>query len=296
MTAIGSQATGALAAGWTHVEPRPLPGLFGRAARALGEAEPVVPAGLEPRGVGALLDTALDVLRARFLACFSLAFATMLPLALLTRALRRQSGEGLGVMLLELGANFLAQTLVVGLITHLVYAHLQGRRASALESLAVAARRGPALLVTALLAQFATTVGILCCVVPGLAVAWLTAVAPAALVLEGLGPVAALSRSLALMRHSLGRWAGVMSLQLLLVLPFTLAAAALEQYATVAATSSGPLLVVTETATRVALFSLATCFTSVVLTVLYIDGRVRAEGFDLVMRLERLSATRGGRP
>ena len=295
MTPEASQGPGALASGWTHVAPRPLPGLFGRAARALGESERIEPAGLEPRGVGALLDTALDVLRARFLACYTLAFAILLPLALLTRALRRTSGDDYRALLLELGANFLAQTLVVGLVTHLVYAHLQGRRVSGLESLSVAARRGPALLLLALLAQAGTTLGLFCCLVPGLAVAWLTAVAPAALVHEGLGPLAALGRSAALMRHSLGRWAGVVALQFLLVLPVSFAAWALETYASEAATGAGPALVVFETALRVALFSLATCFASVVLTVLYIDGRVRAEGFDLVMRFERLSAARGGR-
>lgn len=294
MTRTGPEGSTVPGAGWSHVEPRPLPGLFGRAARALGEAEHIEPAGLEPRGVGALLDTALDVLRARFLACFALSFTILLPLALLTRALRRHSGEALGTLLLELGANFLAQTLTVGLITHLVYAHLQGRRASALESLGVAGRRAPALLALAVVAQLGTTLGTLCCLVPGLAVAWLTAVAPAALVLEGLRPLAALARSSALMRRSAARWAGVMSLQFLLVLPFTFAAAALEQYANVAALTSGPALVVVETVLRVALLSLATCFAAVVLTVLYIDARVRAEGFDLVMRFERLSA-RGGR-
>lgn len=267
-----------------------------RAARALGAAEHVEPAELEPRGVGALLDTALDVLRARFLACFALAFASMLPLALLARALRRVSGEDLGALLLEACVLFMAQTLVVALVTHLVYAHLQGRRASALESLSIAARRAPALLALTLTAQVVTTLGAICCLVPGLAVAWLTAVAPAALVLEGLGPLAALSRSAALMRPALGRWSGVMALQLLMVLPCTLAAATLEHYATEQALSAGPASVVIETVARVSLFSLATCFASVVLTVLYIDGRVRAEGFDLVMRFERLSAARGGRP
>jgi hypothetical protein len=293
VTGTGPLQSGARGPGWSHEAPRPRPGLFGRAARALGEARRIEPANLEPRGVGGLLDTALDVLRARFRACFGLAFAILLPLALLTRALRRDSGEALGTLLLEVAAHFLAQTLAVGLITHLVYAHLQGRRVSALESLGAAGRRGPALLALAVTAQIATTLGAMCCLIPGLVVAWLTAVAPAALVHEGLGPLAALSRSTALMRTSAQRWAGVMALQVLLVLPFTLAAGGLEQYATVQAFTSGPALVVIETVLRVALSSLATSFAAVVLTVLYIDTRVRAEGFDLVMRFERLARGAG---
>ena len=279
--------------GWTHVEPRPRPGLFGRAARALGETREVEPADLAPRGVGALLDTALEVLRARFLACFGLAFAILLPLALLARVLRHRSGDDLGVLFFELGMNFLAQTLVIGLITQLVYAHLQGRRVAALESLAVAARRGPALLGVAFIVQVGTTLGTMCCVVPGLAVAWITAVAPAALVLEGVGPLTALARSGRLMSGAFGRWLGVMLLQFLLVMPVTLVAGGIEEYATSLQDSSGPAFVLAETLARVSLFSLATCVTSVVLTVLYIDGRVRAEGFDLVMRFERLRARRG---
>jgi hypothetical protein len=265
-----------------------------RAARVLGEGARGVPADLEPRGVGELLDTALDVLRARFLACFALAFAILLPLTILGRALRGLGGERLQALLLELGLGFLAQTLVVGLVTHLVYAELQGRRASGLASLSVAAQRGPALLLVALLAQAGTSLGTICCLVPGLAVAWLTAVAPAALVLEGLGPIAALSRSAALMRRALPRWAGVAALQFLLVLPFTFAAAALEELRNEALVPAGPAWILGESALRVALLSLSTCFTSVVLTVLYIDGRVRQEGFDLVMRFERLAASRGG--
>lgn len=295
MTGAEGRATGALGAGWTHVEPRPPGGWFGRAARVLdGQAGPAA-ADLAPRGVGALLDTALDVLRARFPACFGMAFAILLPLALFSRALRHRLGEELGAMLFELGMNFLAQALVIGLITHLVYAHMQGRRTSALESLALAGRRGPALLAIALLTQFATTVGMGCCVVPGVVVSWLTAVAPAALVLEGIGPIAALSRSGKLMRGAFGRWLGVMTLQFLLVLPLTGSAGVLDEVTTRHASGVGPLVVVLETAARVGLLGLAICLTSVVLTVLYIDCRVRNEGFDLVMRFERLSARRGGR-
>lgn len=294
MDAARTQGHGPLASGWTHVEPRPAPGLLRRAARVLGEGARAEPADLEPRGVGELLDTALDVLRARFLACFALAFAILLPLTLLGRVLRSRGDEHLRALFLELGLGFLAQTLVVGLVTHLVYAQLQGRRASGLESLSVAARRGPGLLLVALLAQVGTGLGTACCLVPGLAAAWLTAVAPAALVLEGLGPIAALSRSAALMRRALPRWAGVAALQFLLVLPFTIAASVLEELQGEGLVSGGPSWILVETALRVALLSLSTCFTAVVLTVLYIDGRVRQEGFDLVMRFERLTAARGG--
>lgn len=290
------QVPGALAAGWTHVVPRPLPGLFDRAARALGAAQAVEPAPLEPRGVGALLDTALDVLRARFLACFGLTCAVLLPLSLLARALRRVNDDTLATLFFDGAATFVAQAVAIGLLTHLVYEQMQGRRVSALESLAAAARRGPALLGLALVTQLGTALGICCLIVPGLAVAWLSAVAPAALVLEGAGPIAALSRSSALMRTALPRWAGVMALQILLVLPLTLSVAALEEYGARAAGDAGAGFVVLETIAHVALTGLATCLAAVVLTVLYIDGRVRAEGFDLSMRFERLSAARGGRP
>ena len=217
-----------------------------------------------------------------------------MPLALFARVLRHRAGGTLGVTFFELGVNFLAQTLVVGLVTQLVYGHLQGRRATALDSLAVASRRAPALLGLAFLVQFGTTLGTVCCLLPGLAVAWLTAVAPAALVLEGLGPIAALLRSARLMRDALPRWLGVVVLQFLLVLPLTLSAGLVEQYSVELEGAAGPGLVLAETLARVVFYSLATCLTSVVLTVLYIDGRVRAEGFDLVMRFERLSAARGG--
>jgi hypothetical protein len=280
--------------GWSTVVPQPAPRALRKVARVLSGVRAAGPlASLEPRGVGAIIDTAIVVLRARFLACLTLCVALWLPVAVVTKVVEHIEVHPFLALLLQFLLQFFAQALAVALVVVLVYGHMQGRRVSALQSLSVAARRGPAILIASAVAQTAIFLGMLCCLVPGLIVAWMTAVAPAALVLEKLDPMEALGRSARLARQSFWRWMGVMLVQSALVLPFTLVLSVLANPGTRAwlLDSSGLGVLsfgVLEVFLTALLMGTATAFAAVVLTVLYIDGRVRHEGFDLVMRFERL--------
>lgn len=249
---------------------------------------------LSPRGVGQILDTALDVLRARFFGCVVLATALWLPAIALGRVALRAGGilemasAGSGVL-----AQLCVQSLAVGLVTVIVYGQMQGRPAGAWRSAAIALRRAPALLVTTLAVNLAIFLGTLCCLVPGVVIAWLSMVAPAALVLERLSPVAAIGRSARLVQRGFWRWAGTGAAETALVLPLTGLATLLGEAWVRPQLESlsglGPRAFdALDVLLTSLLMSIATALGAVVLTVFYLDCRVRAEGFDLVMRFERL--------
>ncbi len=293
-------AAGPERTGWSTVELLPPSSLASAAAgRARGRG---VRAGtlvdelpsLAPRGVGEILDTALHVLRGRFLACVVLAAALWLPAIALGRLALRAGGflgavsAGTGIL-----AQLCVQSLAVGLVTVIVYGEMQGRPAGAGTSAAVALRRAPALLVATLGINLAIFFGTLCCLLPGVAIAWLCMVAPAALVLERLSPAAAIGRSTRLVQGSFWRWAGTGAAETALVLPLTGLAALLGEAwvrpQLEALSGLGPLAVDALDVLLSSLFmAIATALGAVVLTVFYLDCRVRTEGFDLVMRFERL--------
>jgi hypothetical protein len=249
---------------------------------------------LEPRGVGAILDTALEVLSARFGTCVGVAACLWVPALSLGRIGLRARGalEALS-MVTGLAAQFVVQGLAVGLVTIVVYGHLQGRRVSGPESARIALLSTPALLATALISSLGTVGGACCCIVPGIVLSWLWMVAPAAVVLERVGPIQALARSAALAKGGFLRWAGTMLTQVALTLPVTIIGASLADPNVRAwiepRLGLGPLAFdVLDVALSSFLMGIATALSAVVLTVFYIDCRVRKEGFDLVMRLERL--------
>lgn len=275
-----------LGRGWNTRELRPR----GSAERA----RRTEPAPLEPRGVGAILDTALEVLLARFGTCVGVAACLWVPALALGRVGLRARGalEALS-MLSALAVQFVVQGLAVGLVTIVVYGHLQGRSVSGLESARIALRSTPALLAAALISSLGTVGGACCCIVPGVVLSWLWMVAPAAVVLERVGPLEGLARSAGLAKGGFLRWAGTMLTQIALSLPLTIIAASLADPNVRAwiepRVGLGPIAFdVLEVAVSAFLMGIATALSAVVLTVFYIDCRVRKEGFDLVMRLERL--------
>jgi len=251
---------------------------------------------LAPRGVGEILDTGIDVLRARFLACVLLVAPLWLPvLALQAFAREMQSASDFFAFLLGLALTFCVQTLGIGLVTAIVYGEMQGRPATAREAIGVGLRRTPRLLLLTLISQPAVLAGTLCCIAPGIVLAWLWSVAPAALVLERVGPVRALSRSVALVRGGFWRWAGVVAVQTALVAPLStfsgvIALPQIESWLRLHLGLSPGAYWALSLLSGALLSGVITAFSAVFLTVYYLHARVRAEGFDLTMRLERLRA------
>ena len=254
---------------------------------------------LAPRGVGAILDTAFDVFRARGGTCLAFAVPLWIPAQLLGRRITGElmRAEAFGPLLavtgLQMTASVVAQSLAVGLVCRVVYGELQGRDARPGEVLASVSRRAPALLAMTVAVAVTTAGGVMCCLLPGLVLSWLFMVAPAALVLEDLGPLQAIARSAQLMSKSFLRWLGVIATQWVLVLPLSLIAGVLAQPGANAAIEQRlhwPAGVYGAAAVLLGalITGLATAFSAVVMTVFYLDSRVRHEGFDLEMRFERL--------
>ena len=257
-------------------------------------------ASLEPRGVGAILDTALDVLRARMWICLALSIPLWVPVQVLGQRVPQNEfgSDALLLMMVHVGLTVGVQSVVVGLICQVVYAELQGRVVSLGSVLMTVLRRAVSLTLLTVSTAVATGLGAACCVVPGIVAAWLLMVAPASLVLEELGAFAAISRSARLMSKSFWRWLGVMVTQTMLLLPLTIVSATLsdpsaravvEKFLGWPAGVYGVLVLVVSSA----LLGLVTAFSAIVMTVFYLDGRVRHEGFDLHMRFERIRS-RGG--
>jgi len=280
-----------LGRGWSTIELRPVRWWQGGG----GERSGPRPGALAPRGVGAILDTAFDVLTARPLTCAGLAAALWVPALALGRVSLRARGPLEAVSALSgLAGQFVVQSLAVALVTVIVYGHMQGRRVGGWHSSRIALRRAPALLATTFISSVTVAAGGLCCFVPGVVLSWLWMVAPAALVLENAGPLQALTRSARLVQGGFLRWAGTMLAQLALTLPLTGVAAVLGDPGTRAwlearAGLGSTAFDVIDVGLSATLMGIATALGAVVLTVFYIDCRVRAEGFDLVMRLERLA-------
>jgi hypothetical protein len=248
---------------------------------------------LRARDIGELLDVAVDVLRQHLTGCVLLAASLWVPVLVLDRLgsdLQPTARDiyGLAVLLLGLPVSFVS----VAFVTLIVYGYLQGRPVGIGQASLLAAKRAPALLVSTLTSTLLIGLGTAFCFAPGVWAAWLFSVSSAALVLEQLGPLAALRRSARLVRGSFRRWAGLMLLSVALMAPINLLSALLtlpelqslrEQVTWLEGTPFDVAYVVLSAL----LSGFGTAFFGIVVTVLYLDLRVRAEGLDLAMGLER---------
>jgi len=279
---------------------------------------------LHARGVGEVLDCALDVTRARFGTCVLLSALIWIPLTLLQRAgLHYQVPVGANMLVILLA--FPVQSLTAALVTIVVYGQLQGSRVGAAEALWAGLRRAPALLANMLISLLLQIMVGFVCAIPAfvvigalarvnqalsvvlglplflrlLFVNFLVAVAPAALVLEDLGPLEALVRGVKLVRGGFWRWLGLVAVSSILMLPFNAIAEAmssvevrdwLSPHVDLSSPGYAALDVLVSSLSR----AIATAFSGVLLTVFYLDLRVRREGFDLTMRLERARASAAG--
>jgi hypothetical protein len=164
-----------------------------------------------------------------------------------------------------------------------------GRATSIGGSLRLALGRLPMLIVMGILRYLGLIVGFILLIIPGVWLYGSWAVATPALLIEELGPVAALGRSRRLVR---GRWwpvAGVLLVSSLLVVVVGSAFQAL--FGAIDGFSSHPALLPAVTAITlgsVVTMVLVQPFTAAVTTVLYYDLRVRHEGYDLQVLADQL--------
>jgi len=254
-------------------------------------------------GLGEILDGAFKLYRANFKPIALVALAFTGPLSVLAAVAARGTNGGLGLIGLlndpslaegsagfgsnrqlaaQLGASFLLQIagcLVAGVVAKAVASTYLGTQLSAGQAVRATLRFFPALLVARLLVSLSEGVGLLGCGVGALAVMTLWVVTTPAIVVEGLGPLAGMRRSL---RLCSGRYWPVLRLALLSALISSSLGAVVGGVPGVAAALIGyrwgfPLLAVGSTATAVLVAPLS----PIVATLVYLDLRIRQEGLDL---------------
>jgi hypothetical protein len=195
--------------------------------------------------------------------------------------------------------------VLTGMLVVVVSDDVIGRQVSASDVWRRIRPRVWALLVAAAIAGILPYLGLIFLVAPGLILWAAWALTTPALVLEGLGPFAALRRSWQLAWPDLVRvwWVRTLSvvvgtlMQLLIAIPFTVAGA-IVVVANGAEDDAGSVVTVVVLVLSVlgaiAAGTVTAPFLAGVLALLYLDRRMRAEGLDLVLR--RQLRTAGQRP
>lgn len=218
-------------------------------------------------------------------------------------------------ILLGLAQSLVILPLITGAVSAVVAASYLGGSLEAGAALAAGVRRWWALiaswilLIVASMLSLGLAVGVVALVAAGgvplaltvvlgivmvlagvgasLAVASLFAVAPAAIVVEGLGPVQGLRRSARLLRPRLLPVLGTLTVASLLVFVLSMVLGGIPQFAgMMAGDRLGWVLVAVG---GIAAGLVTTPFLAIVLTLLYFDGRVRQEALDLRLTADRLS-------
>jgi hypothetical protein len=280
---------------------------------------------LRPLGVGELLDGTFSTIRRNPRATVGLAALLVtlqqvisLAVQLGTDGLPTQVGDetesiealvgGFGGITSALVSAVIA-AVITGMLVVVVSEDVLGRRVSAADVWRRIRPRLWPLLLAAAMAGILPYVGLLFLIVPGLILWALWALTTPALVLEGLGPIAALRRSAQLAGPALIRVWGVRSLsvlmglliQALIALPFGLIAVliVLAGDGDPGTTATVAILALDVLGAIVAGMITAP-FLAGVLALLYIDRRMRAEGLDFVLRRQERTARQapvgGGAP
>ena len=156
------------------------------------------------------------------------------------------------------------------------------------QSLRFGLRRLPAVVAVSLLSTIFIVVGAIACVIPGIYLWGALYVAIPVLLVEGVGPMRALGRSRELVK---GRWWGTFGVAIIGYLLVAIVGAAFTGLILGVAVSSAQ-----NTVTGFLVSTIATTLSSMLTTpavaafatVLYIDLRVRKEGFDLFLLAQRL--------
>lgn len=285
--------------------PAPAAGDRDRGVGAAPPAPSVPGLALRPMTVADVLDGGFAVLKARPRRLLGLAAAFVVPSQLLVAFIGRQVSGGLGVADVfsgdpavldqsssDLGAQYaaifaavilsgLALVCVAAAVAHQVSQWMMGRDAPAGELFGVVGRRIVPLTVSFVLVKLAEVAGIFGCYVAIVFVMAMFVVVAPVIAVEGVGPFAALGRSIRLVQ---GRYFPVLGLALLMGIVGLLlsnALAALPQVLAIWIDSPAawPLLAVGGVVAEV----IVVPFTAAATTLLYLDLRVRNEGLDIEM-------------
>ncbi|MGH9138172.1 MAG: hypothetical protein ACRD0G_14185 [Acidimicrobiales bacterium] len=274
--------------------------------------QPIGPVGLRPLGIGEVLDVAIKLYRNNFLPLIKVVAVVTVPVQVLSGIVLASSisdndeletTDAFSNPTYELDTDQLWM-LVAGLLVIAVLGMVASQLASGAcfklvggayvdeqpswrESLGFALSRLRSLLWLAFLSGVLAALGLLACIVPGVYfyVAWTVAVP--ALLLEDRRGMSALRRSRELVR---GRWWPVFGVVVLTAILTGIVAQMLTFVFTlpVSNTDSEVVYVTFSTIGSTLAGILTTPFAAAVIIVLYVDLRVRREGFDLELLARRI--------
>jgi ABC-type sugar transport system permease subunit len=270
------------------------------------------PLPLHPMSFGDLLDGAFRLLKANLSTIVLISALFFVPLDLISAFLTRDLLGGRSFLdllndpsLLDQQANvgfstpelvvtgvtsllgLVVTPLVGGAITRVVAASYLGNTLSAGEAIRTTGRRVWALLGATICVHLAEGIGLLLCILPSLvAMAFFVCTTPAVM-LEGLGPIKGMRRSFALVRPrfwpvlGIAVVSGLMTsfLTNILGFPFAVAGELIGLHWGFILLAIGNILPAL----------VASPFVAIVATLVYFDGRIRHEGFDLQMIAGSLS-------
>ena len=287
-----------------------------------GVAEPASSTGalgsvpLRPLSTGELLDSTFATIRRNPRAILGLAAIVMTIQELLFAGLEALTGNlsgpvftvrgddstelGLtltGVLRYPLG-GWVGATLA-GIVAVAIFEDVQGRRTSLLQLWRLTRRRIGALLVCGFMVGVLPYPALVLVIVPGAALWGFWALATPAMMVESLGPFAALRRSWKLVGGDFFRVWGVRALsvligllmQTILVLPFALLATWIAAVRDTDLSDPGLLFLAIGVVGSIVAGSVVAPFKAGVEALLYLDRRMRAEALDIVW--QRQAAVRG---
>ncbi len=281
-------------------------------------AQPTAPR-LRPLGIGEILDVGIKIYTRNWLTLWKIVVFVVLPAQILVNVVEVSATprgfDLLGAPNLNNQApvtlthhdaviffvGFAAGTLINFVAGHLAQAgcfravadSYLGEQARAGSSLRYALRRLPAVVVLTIVVVFCELLGGVACVIPGIYLWGAFYVAVPALLVEGVGPFRAMGRSRRLVKGQWWKTLGVAVVGYLLVViissVLTLVVVGIL-FANPARNSVTGFIINTAASTIAAV--LTTPAAAAFATVLYIDLRVRKEGFDLFLLAQRLGVER----
>ncbi|MEM7515715.1 MAG: hypothetical protein AAF368_02155 [Planctomycetota bacterium] len=268
--------------------------------------------GRGPRGVGQLLDEAVEVLRVDFLRMAGMAMIVWFPVRLSVSLIGLFGPQGMDMtgqgdpeeavlfMVLQMVTGMwtaVTQTIALAFVSVVVFAGLSGSHVTVWQALKTALRKLPALIVIGIATTVATGMGAIFCLAPGIWLMWKLQLCSMLPVLEGATIGNSFSRSWNLTTGSFWRWAGLLLTSSIVLSPFT-SVAAFPYDPTMRpmmfdGTGWDPLtfeLIMIPLTTL--LFGMTSALMGAVHTVYYVDQRVRVEGLDLDLQLEEFERQR----
>jgi len=264
------------------------------------------PEPLRSRNAGEILDVALDVMRQRFMVlagtCTLIWFPFRLVMPFLAPHTWLENPDlqlvAVGLFLLVALITNLAAMMGEAVVAQLTLATLEQRPLALRSAVVYALRRFWGLLGLSVVYGVALYAGFCCMLVPGVFLSWKFWVARPALILERVSIGTAIRRSFELSEGTFGRWLGVAATRLVFVtlLGFTVGMPDDPTLRTVildAIPISGTVLDVVNVFVSSIFMGTVTALSGVVVTVYYIDCRIRRDGHDLDLELDRIEARHG---